>query len=324
MKFSVALCTHNGAKYLGHQLRSILSQTKLPSEVIVSDDASSDETIEIVNRIWEEFRDSAPRLVLLQNSTPLGVTKNFEQAVTACSSEIIALCDQDDIWGPSRMESVIAKFAANPHLKLVFSDARLVDETGEPLGLSLFDALEINVKDLRAIRSGKAFSTLLRRNLVTGATTAFRQELLSDAVPFDPLWLHDEWLAMIASATGEIDWMPEQQIDYRQHDSNQIGASAPTFWYKVGRILEPREDRNRVLAERATALLDRMVDLNLGDRIVSLVAQKYAHESLRANLPENRLMRIGRVLREATTGNYERFSSRARLDILRDLLQPAR
>lgn len=323
-RVSVALCTHNGALYLEEQLRSILAQTLWPFEVVVSDDASTDDTLDIVHRIWEALPDSAPRLVVLPNETALGVTANFEQAVSACTGDLIALSDQDDVWLPGRLEAVVAKFESRPQLSLVFSDARLVSDAGEALGASLFETLEISDTDLDTIRSGEAFATLLRRNLVTGATAVFRRTLLKDAAPFDPAWVHDEWLAIIAAATSEIDWMPDQFIDYRQHGANQIGVLAPTLRYKVSRMLEARGDRNLNLAIRAAGLLQRLERLGAGAHILELARGKLEHETFRAELPANRFKRFWPVLAAARTDHYERYCSMGRTDILRDLFQPMR
>ncbi|MEO7122215.1 MAG: glycosyltransferase family 2 protein [Lacisediminihabitans sp.] len=321
---SVALCTHNGARYIEEQLRSILGQTVLPLEVVVSDDASTDGTLELVRHLWTELTGSAPRLVLLHNEIALGVTANFEQAISACTGDLISLSDQDDVWAPGRLEALIAKFENRPQLSLVFSDARLVSSAGDALGASLFEALEISSADLDALRTGDAFATLLRRNLVTGATAAFRRTLLENAAPFEMAWVHDEWLAIIAAATSEVDWMPEQLIDYRQHGQNQIGVSVPTLRYKIGRVFEPRGDRNERLALRATALLSRLEMLEVRPQIRELARGKAAHELFRAGLQRNRASRVVPILREALTGNYGRFSSRGRWDIVRDMMQSAR
>lgn len=320
---SVALCTHNGALYIKEQLRSILTQTVPPVEVVVSDDASIDGTLELVHDVWNEFSGILPRLVVLRNETALGVTANFEQAVSACTEDLIALSDQDDVWVSGRLEAIMAEFESRPRLSLVFSDARLVSDKGEPLGTSLFEALEISPTDLTALRAGDAFATLLRRNLVTGATAVFRRTLLEDATPFDPAWVHDQWLAVIAAATGEIDWMPEQLVDYRQHAGNQIGVAVPTLRYKIGRVFEPRGERNKRLALCATGLVHRLDVLDVRPQIRDLARGNMAHEVFRAGLSGNRMFRILPILREARSGNYGRFSSRGRWDIVRDFVQSA-
>ncbi len=137
--------------------------------------------------------------------------------------------------------------------------------------------------------------------------------------------MHDEWLAVIAAATGRVGVVREATIDYRQHGRNQIGVTEPTLRYKVSRVLEPRGDRNTKLARRFAVLADRLGAL--GDAVpasyVSAARKKADFEAKRAAMAPNRLRRVGAVLGLARRGLYGRFASRGRSDIIRDLLQPA-
>src|SRR5437763_17010761 len=134
-KFSVAMCTHNGAPFVEEQLKSISSQSRLPDEVIVCDDCSHDETARIVER----FSEVAPfPLRLIVNSTNFGVVKNFEQAISLCTGDIIALCDQDDVWQPTKLARIETAFDESPAAGLVFMDAELIDEQLRPTGRSLW------------------------------------------------------------------------------------------------------------------------------------------------------------------------------------------
>lgn len=323
LDISVALCTRNGARYLPAQIRSICTQAPLPREIIVSDDGSTDDTLAVV-------RDTIARcgvadqiaLRVFSNTPPLGVTRNFEQAVRACSHELIVLCDQDDVWYPGRLARMAAQFEARPDLLLLHTDARLVDAELKPLGSSLFHALEVQPAELEAIAHGDAFSVLLRRNLVTGATTMFRKTLLDAALPFAPEWVHDEWLAAIASATGRMDVLPEPTIDYRQHASNQIGARRLTLSEKIAKAFAERGDKHVARLHRADALLQRL--LQLGDRVPAarLDAQraKVAHQRFRAELPRARTLRVFPILVEAARGRYARFG-RGGHAIAQDLLE---
>ena len=328
-RISVALCTHNGVPYIAEQLRSILHQSLPPSQLVVSDDASSDGTVALVREIIARFRAERPgsvlKFTLLQNPVALGVVKNFERAVQECSGELIALCDQDDVWQPHRLETVARVFAQRPELTLLHSDAQLVDAGGKPLQHTLFEAIGFSAAERLAVHEGRAFDALLRRNLVTGATTVFRRELLDLALPFEPAWVHDEWLAIVASLTGRVDFLPDPLVDYRQHGANAIGASKPTLGQKVSRLQEPRTVRNERLLQRAAALerrLDGFGALGAGnDRARSLAAGKLRHERMRSALPAVRLFRVPRVLWAALLGDYSRFG-RARYDVARDLLQP--
>ena len=324
LSVSVALCTHNGEAFVGEQLRSIFSQTLKPAEIVVSDDASTDDTLAVVERVVDETRGSGVRTRVIRNATPLGVVANFEQAMLATEGELVALSDQDDVWRPDRLALVVARFEADPDLLLLHSDARLVDGGGTPLQHSLFEALEVTDTERSEIHGGHAFRALMRRNLVTGATAVVRRTLVDRAAPFPSPWVHDEWLAVVAAAVGRVDFVEESLVDYRQHGANQIGASKLGLRGKVGRLVEPRGDRNDYLLERAT-VLERRLDA-LGDDVApeirAVVREKVAHQRARAALSDRRLARLRAVLREARTGRYQLYS-RGKADVVRDLVQPA-
>jgi glycosyltransferase involved in cell wall biosynthesis len=321
---SVALCTHNGERFIERQLASILRQDRLPDEIVVSDDASTDATLHIVRGMAEQCAAAGTTLVVLENQRALGVTANFEQAMRACGGDLVVLCDQDDEWRRDRLSVAVAAFAARPGLLLLHSDARLVDAGGAPLGASLVEALGMTPWERDAIHGGRALDALLRRNLVTGATTVVRRELVELATPFPEPWVHDEWLAVLAAATGEIDLVEEPLIDYRQHGSNEIGVRRLGALGKVRRLLEPRDGRNDYLARRAHVLLARLEALGDAVRpdVLAKAAEKARHQDARAAIPRQRLRRILPVVAEARTGRYARFS-RGNADILRDLLQAA-
>lgn len=326
---SVALCTFNGARFVPEQLGSILGQDRAPSELVVCDDGSTDDTLTVVQDALEEYRRGAggsrAALTVLEGVVPLGVTRNFERAVLATSEPVIALSDQDDVWHAGRLERMLARFEEDDRLDLLHTDARLVDEVGRPLGATLFESLEVSETELALEERGQAFDVFLRRNLVTGATTVFRRRILDAAVPFPENWVHDEWLAIIAAAAGRVKVLREPTIDYRQHTGNQIGVQDPTLRYKIRRVLEARGDRNSVLAARFAVLADRLEALGptVAPGYAAAARAKADFESARAALPARRLLRLGGVFALARRGLYGRFASRGRADIIRDLLQPA-
>jgi glycosyltransferase involved in cell wall biosynthesis len=302
------------------QLESILNQSHPVDEIVVSDDASTDDTLEVVRRALDA---SAVRTTVLRNDPPLGVTANFEQAIRATTGQIVILSDQDDIWHRDRVEQALSVFEAGAPPLLQFSDARLVDADGAELPSSLFAVLELSDADRAALAAGRAFETLLRRNLATGATVAFRRELLDDALPFPAEWVHDEWLTVLAAAHEAVTVSQAKLIDYRQHGKNQIGVVEPTIGRKIARVLQPRGDRNRGLAERSRVLLERLVALGAEPAVIDRARRKVDIEEFRAQLPARRIRRVIPVLRRATSGDYQRYCSQGAMDIVRDLLQPA-
>ncbi len=179
----------------------------------------------------------------------------------ACSGKLVALSDQDDLWRKDRIAHAAAEFDRCPELDLLLSDARLVDRDGTPLGRTLFEALEVSGPDLARIDSPGSFPMLLKRHLVTGATVMLRSRLLGSALPFSPDWVQDEWLAIIAAATGRLDIVDQPLIDHRQHDSNLIGVVYPTLQRQEQRALKPQGDRKDSVADHFERFAGRMQSL---------------------------------------------------------------
>lgn len=326
-RISVALCTHNGAAYIDRQIASILAQSRPVDEIVLSDDASTDDTVAIVRRAVTDFSaqsDHAIGLQVLANPVALGVVANFEQAVLATTGSLIALCDQDDVWHREKIETEIRVFDEDATVELIFSDARLVDGGGAPLAHSLFEALSMTRRERKLLLGGSAFEALLGRNLVTGATVVFRRSLLDTAAPFPSHWVHDEWLAALAAAAGGVRMLDSELIDYRQHGGNQIGAGRPSLSEKVGRVAEARTARNARLLARATELVDRLqaLDSLVGAAVLAGAEGKLSHETVRSALPASRIRRVIPIAGELFGGGYRRYG-RGIIDAGRDLLQPA-
>ncbi len=270
--------------YVAEQVRSILHQTRPPVQLVLSDDDSTDETVETVKKVIARFRAERPdcgiTVTIIENKPALGVVRNFEGAVAACTGDLIALSDQDDLWVPDRLERMVAEFERRPSLSLLHTDARLVDGDAKPLASRLFDAIEFTPQEQQLEREGRAFELLLRRNVVTGATTVFRRHLLERALPFVDDWVHDEWLAMVASVFGTVDFLPDALIDYRQHGANQIGATKLDARGKLSRLQEPRSERNRRLLSRAKVLHDRLTRSSRRQpTAIDAAARKVEHEN---------------------------------------------
>ncbi|TFD86284.1 glycosyltransferase family 2 protein [Cryobacterium serini] len=324
---SVALCTYNGAAHVAQQLGTILEQTLAPDEIIVSDDGSSDDTVQIIETTFAAWQEAHPgariALRVVRNATPLGVTANFEQALKLCIGDLLALSDQDDLWHSGRLARMTAEFSSRPTLQLLHTDARLVDATGKPLGTTLLKTLGVSPADQQAVHIGRAIHLLLRRNIVTGATMMLRRELLQVARPFPAAWVHDEWLAVVAAATGVVDLINEPLIDYRQHGSQQIGASSLDTAGKLARLRAPGGERNASLLARSLVLNERAPHLrpSVAAPILAAIAGKVAHEQMRSALPVQRVRRIGPIVRESRRGRYASYGLGLQ-DVLRDLVQP--
>ncbi|MDP4816741.1 MAG: glycosyltransferase family 2 protein, partial [Pontimonas sp.] len=307
-----------GEKYLRDQLQSILDQTRPPDEIVISDDGSTDSTLEII----EEFASSSggpqpPVWRVETRAKPLGVSGNFASALAKARWEFIALADQDDVWEPERLEKGLSHF--HDGVLLVHSDATLIDASGRPTG-TLMSALRLTSTERRNLLSGRALDALLRRNVVTGATTMIRSSLLEHALPIPEGWVHDEWLALVAAAQGGVVYHQDPLIRYRQHGNNEIGASKTDYDEATRRLLEKRSEffarklrRNRGIAallEDKPAWLDSVAHSSL--------AAKIEFDQWRSTLSSSRVKRLVPVLRRWFTGHYGRYA-RGYLDVIRDI-----
>jgi glycosyltransferase involved in cell wall biosynthesis len=318
MKISVALCTYNGERFLAEQLASIRRQTRVPDEVVIRDDGSTDGTARIVEAFARDYPGTVDFAV---NPRRRGVTGNFEAALAAATGGLILLSDQDDVWFPDRVDRAERAFEADPELLLLFADARLVDASGRPLGSTLLKALGVTPEERNRILSDRAFEVLAKRSMALGAATCLRRTVLGDALPIPPSWMHDEWVALIASARGRVACVDEPVIDYRQHDANVVGRPPMSLRELYASVCAPRRDFRIDMVERVASLGARLQTMNAPREHLALCAEKLQHVRIRGSLPPLRPMRVVPILREAWTGRYRRYSTGWRA-ILVDLFGP--
>jgi glycosyltransferase involved in cell wall biosynthesis len=321
LKVSVALCTFNGERFVREQLESIWRQTRLPDEIVAVDDASADCTGEVLARCAAESR--VPMRVL-RNPQRLGSAQNFERAIGLCTGEIVFLCDQDDVWMPEKIALMCAPFEQDASVMLVHSDALLVDGELKPLGARLFSALGLTSAERAEEDSGRAFALLLKRNIVTGAACAIRREVHARATPFDPNFVHDEWLALHAALCGRLVRLEQPLILYRQHRANQIGAPALGSLARARKLLAGRTVSRKQQEVRLTALLRRLHGMKPAQAsAAAAVSKALALAHVRAALPSVRPLRLPLIAYLLLSGRY---SSHARglHTAVRDLLEPDR
>jgi glycosyltransferase involved in cell wall biosynthesis len=290
MDISVAMCTYNGEKFLGEQLKSIRRQTKLPLEVVVCDDGSTDAT----PRLVREFAASAPfPVVFVANRVTLKSTRNFDQAIGLCRGQAIALCDQDDLWAPEKLQRVEQVLENQPGLGGVFSNAFLVNEKSQLLPVSLWEQRKYTPR-LQAEFCENGSAQLLQFNPATGATFVFRSEFVEQFAPIPEEWVHDAWIALIIATQSRIQLLPEKLISYRIHPSQQIGVKRAT----------PSDD---LLIKRWALMEARLSTLTVDPRIMRVVHKKLQFFKTRRALRQRHL--AGRVLAASRTlPGYFRFA----------------
>jgi len=331
-KISIALCTYNGAKFLTAQLESFLAQTRQPDELIVCDDCSIDATAQIIR----DFAERAPFSVSLYiNEKNLGSTKNFERAIALCTGNLIFLSDQDDVWLPQKIARIEAEFDKNPQVGLVFSDAEIVDENLQTAHCNLWQ-FTFPEETRKNAREENFFHILLRQNVVTGATMAFRacyREIFLPIPEGIPNLIHDAWISLLITNETETAFVEERLIKYRQHSDQQLGinykpASKRSFVNRKKRYAEDIEFSRREVErlEQTKEMFAAYPHFEKKRNSVSFKdlieerREQIAHYNARMNLPLTKFARFLPVCRETLTGRYHRFS-KGFLSAGKDLLE---
>lgn len=322
---SIALCTYNGEHFLPAQLESYLDQTRLPDELVICDDGSTDGTASLITN----FAKNAPFAVRLQiNKKTLGSTKNFEQAIQFCTGDLIFLSDQDDIWMPEKLEVIEAGFCANTDCGLIFSNARLADQDLNLLDAFLWD-LTFPKRLRKKIQATGFLKVLLSQDIVTGATMAFRRKYFMPIPDEIPHFLHDGWISLLVAARAEIKFIDKPLVIYRQHAGQQVGLWPQMMSAKTHSERKIRYDKAIGLLEAQMVRLTRMNDSKAGfpplekilaaqsiDQIIEEKKELIKHLTARKDLPYDRRGRISPIIREIFSGRYRRFS--------RGILSPAK
>ena len=206
---SVVMATYNGSLYLAQQMESVLAQSYRNIELIVIDDCSTDNTIEIL----KGFQQNRPAIRIIKNETNLGYVKNFEKGCLLATGEYIALCDQDDYWHPDKIKNMQAAIGEFP---MIYCNSILCDEQLRPIGKNISD--RVNCRDFDSCLQQAVYCRIY------GHATLIKKSFLLQAVPFLEVIPHDWWLCYVATLHGGIKYLPEQLASYRQHSANIFGA----------------------------------------------------------------------------------------------------
>ncbi len=334
---AIALATYNGERYLSELLESLASQEHLPCELVVCDDRSSDDTVALLR----EFSDRAPFPVRVEvNERNLGATKNFEQAIALCDADLIALCDQDDIWLPKKLLRAVETFDQHPAIGYTFSDAQLMDERPHAVDKRLWDAVGFFPARRAAASEGRLLPMLAVYTFVTGSTMVFRSDLRDFVLPIPHGWIHDAWIALLSSCVRPYAMLDEPLMRYRIHEEQEIGVPATVMpddrgWskWKVRFTQAPEKvnlrkaDLHRQRRRTQSMLYDEAVErINAGasnyiatrggaslqplaEEAVADLCHRAIHLRVRGFLPDGRLRRIGVIAKELRSGRYGRYSA---------------
>jgi glycosyltransferase involved in cell wall biosynthesis len=206
-KVSVAIATYNGEKYIGEQFLSLINQTRKPDEIIVVDDNSTDDTVNILKTYIEKYKLNCK---IYNNVENVGHQKSFDKAIQLCTGDIIFLCDQDDVWYTNKIEYIENIFNKKPEINVVINDLDICDQRLEKLGYSV---IEQTINSGTFGKDGKSF--------IIGCGTAFRSSLriLINPIPDIP-YGHDKWIHEIGNFLASRKVIEHKLQLYRRHGNN--------------------------------------------------------------------------------------------------------
>ncbi len=259
-RISIAMATYNGARYIREQLDSLAAQTLLPYELVVSDDGSTDSTLDIVR----DFALDAPFPVrVYRNEKRLGYADNFLSAASLCEGELIAFCDQDDVWMPKKL-ATCADIFEDPDVLLVihsavvtgsdlkhtgtfYPDIEFVNKhqakqkkktgrmSSDQLMLCKYDSLQLDPMDVYP-----GFSMIFRKIVVNIFDRCDRGKDYQFYRANPPMISHDRWIYLMCCSLGKVVLTEEKLSLYRQHESNTCGLSGPrSLWDQLKSYFSP-------------------------------------------------------------------------------------
>lgn len=216
---SVCIATYNGERYIRQQIESIVCQLNVDDEIIVSDDGSTDGTLDIVKGIGDK------RIKIIEGPGRKSPILNFECALKASKGDFIFLSDQDDVWKPDKVE-ICMKWLKTYHC--VVSDAEVTDNRLKPLYPSLYAIMQV--------RQGRIYNTIWK-NGYTGCCMAFRRNVLEASLPFPKnIPMHDIWIGNVAAYKYNVIFIPDRLIHFRRHE-NTISCNGKgskfTIWQQM-------------------------------------------------------------------------------------------
>lgn len=230
-RISVAMASYNGEKYIREQIESILEQTVIPDEIVISDDGSTDKTMQIL----QEFANLHPNIVKIYLDNPRqGFAYNFSHAISHCSGDILFLCDQDDIWNSKKVEHIVDVYYKYPDALCVFHNALSVDSEGKPNNVpfnSFVESLAMQHPIGAIVKiPGNPNCELAACFPINGMIMSISKELLKTAYPFPPISSqHDGWLWFCSEALDECYYLNETLTNRRLHSNNTSGVGKQGF-----------------------------------------------------------------------------------------------
>lgn len=235
MTISAGITTHNGAKWIRECLESVLLQNTPFDEIVICDDASSDNTLDIIDSVLREHSFSG-NIKIVKNEHNLGNTKNTIKCYNLCSSEIIVICDQDDVFYPNRNTEILNAYLKNDKAVLTVSDGDVIYDNGLTIesGGTIYNSLGL---DISALSNKDSYvDSILRSFVIVGATESLRRDFWLKINNFSQPMPHDMWAGLLAPFYGDVVFINNKLLKYRRTGYNDSSTLKRVSQKRVSRL----------------------------------------------------------------------------------------
>ena len=256
---SVAMTTYNGQRYIKEQLDSILNQSVSVDEIIVCDDGSTDQTIDILSSYKEKY----PQIHYYQNKENLGYKLNFKKAMELCSGDYIFLCDQDDIWMTNKVEVMLQTMNRNPAILALASSFIYIDSNDKRIDMPLIPGRSNNNLYLKPVKDKDCvevkFEEFYNYNCFQGCSLLLKKELKDKVVNyFTTIVPHDYLINFTAAKEKGMYFLNVPLFQYRLHENNTIGVNDDSIGF-----IQKMKNRNTypiraILAEDGIRMIEAL------------------------------------------------------------------
>ena len=222
-KVSVAMVTYNGVKFIEEQLESIINNTIKPDEIVISDDGSTDGSLEVIRKIIGAYSDSGISFLLLTDNPIHGVGTNYEWAYRHTTGDIIFSSGQDDVWAQDKIEKVLNVYINHPDAQVVITDAYYIDGQGKIMPKRFcqrfIDGLNLQQGESIRVERSKYMEFAESTIMVSGPVISFKNSLKELIIPIPRNNYEDHWIEAIGVAENSLYFLMEKTTYYRIHNS---------------------------------------------------------------------------------------------------------
>jgi len=263
---SIAMATYNGDKFLVQQLESIVNQSHSNIELIITDDASTDQTISIV----KSYQAKYSFIKLFLHDRNQGIIATFEHSFSLCTGDFIAVSDQDDIWELNKLEFLLKEMNNED---VIYSNSALIDQNGK----SLFKQTA-QLANLKSFYSGAPF---LIGICLPGHSMLLNAKFAKSIIPFPRVIMYDRWISFCAGSNNGIKYVNKPLVKYRLHESNAYGLKVP----KIRKVRKTKTEQYEIKLSELKACETAVIKSNETRRILKEMLQFFNRKlSLRRSL----------------------------------------